>query len=187
VRYRAFLSYSSADRAIGERFQRAIERYRIPKPLRGQDRGFGPVPKYLTPVFRDRSDASASADLSAELGDALRSSDALIPLCSPASARSEWVNTEIRRFKALGRSERVFPVVVAGTPRRFDPLDAPDAAFPPALFQNVDAQATVIGEDDATPLAADIRPEGDGFDLARLKIVSALTGVPLTELTQRQL
>jgi hypothetical protein len=33
---RAFISYSSKDRLVGERFPRAIERYQIPKPLHGQ-------------------------------------------------------------------------------------------------------------------------------------------------------
>ena len=187
MRYRAFISYSSADRVVGERFQRALERYRIPKPLRGQDRGAGPIPKYLTPVYRDRSDASTSADLSTELGDALADSEALIPLCSPESARSKWVNTEIRRFKALGRGDRVFPVLIAGRPVRHDARDAADGAFPPALFERVDVNGTVVGDTGAVPLAADIRPDGDGFDVARLKVVAGLTGVPLTELTQRHM
>jgi tetratricopeptide (TPR) repeat protein len=176
MRYRAFISYASADRAIGERFQRAIEHYRIPKALRGSDRGAGPTPKYLTPIFRDRSDADVGKSLSAVLEDALERSDALVVLCSPTAARSKWVNLEIQRFTALGRGTRIFPVVVAGTPAKYDPDRAPDGAFPPALFDR-----------DAEPLAADIRPTGDGFDLARLKIVAKLTNIPLTELTQRQL
>ena len=98
MRYRAFISYASADRVVGERFQRAIEHYRLPKPLRGTDHGYGLVPKRLTPLFRDRSDASAGRDLGVTLRTALESSDALVVLCSPASARSKWVNEEIRTF-----------------------------------------------------------------------------------------
>ena len=188
-RYRAFLSYAHADRGLGERFQRAIEHYRIPKPLRGADRGFGRVPKYLTPLFRDRSDANASGDLRQSLRSALEDSDALVPLCSPRSAQSEWVNNEIRVFKSLGRRDRIIPVVLHGTPRRFEAQQAPDGAFPPALFQRVDEAGGVVAEDDPEPLAADLReaPLGDGFDLAKLKVVAALTGIPLTELTGRQL
>ena len=187
MRYRAFISYASADRALGERFQRAIEHYRIPKPLRGTDRGSGIVPKRLTPLFRDRSDANAAGDLGAALDAALESSDALVPLCSPAAARSEWVNREIRKFKALGRTHRIFPVILSGTPRRYHPEHAADGAFPPALFQRVDAAGTIVDGEDPDPLAADIRPEGDGFDAAKLKVVAALTRIPLTELTERQL
>ncbi|MGE0702571.1 MAG: TIR domain-containing protein [Vicinamibacterales bacterium] len=182
----AFISYSSADRLLGEQFQRAIEHYRIPKPLRGADRGAGVIPKYLTPLFRDRSDASAGEDLGATLEKALEDSGALIVLCSPASARSKYVNHEIRRFKALGRDSRIISVIVDGTPRRYDPATAPDGAFPPALFERVDALGTVLDANDAEPLAADIRPAGDGFEFAKLKVVAALTGVTLTELTERQ-
>lgn len=187
MRYRAFISYASADRPLGERFQKAIEHYRIPKPLRGADHGSGIVPKRLTPLFRDRSDANAAGDLGAALDAALASSDALVPLCSPIAARSEWVNHEIRKFKALGRGSRIFPVILSGTPRRYDPDRAPDGAFPPALFQRVDAAGVVVEGEDPDPLAADIRPEGDGFNSARLKVVAALTNIPLTELTERQL
>ncbi|MEO8257014.1 MAG: TIR domain-containing protein [Acidobacteriota bacterium] len=187
MRYRAFISYASADRGIGERFQRAIEHYRIPRPLRGVDRGFGPVPKRLTPLFRDRSDAEAGGSLDAALAVAIERSEAMVLLCSPASARSEWVNKEIRRFKALGRSGRIFPVLVDGAPIRFDGERAPHGAFPPALFQRVDDSGRVIAEDDPEPLAADVRAAGDGFELAKLKVVAGLTGVGLTELTQRQL
>ena len=185
MRYRAFISYASADRALGERFQRAVEHYRIPKPLRGADRGSGIVPKRLTPLFRDRSDANAAGDLGAALDAALASSDALVPLCSPVAARSEWVNHEIRKFKALGRGSRIFPVILSGTPHRYDPERAPDGAFPPALFQRIDAAGAIVEGADPDPLAADIRPEGDGFDSARLKVVAALTSIPLTELTER--
>ena len=186
MRYRAFISYASADRQVGERFQRAIEHYRIPKPLRGTDHGLGPVPKRLTPLFRDRSDASAGRDLGITLRTALEASDALVVLCSPVSARSKWVNEEIRTFKRLGRNARIFPVLVDGASRRHDPELAPDGAFPPALFERFDADGEPIAGDDATPLAPDLRDQGDGLHFARLKIVAALTGVPLTLLTQRQ-
>lgn len=185
-RYRAFISYSTHDRAAGERFQRAIERYRIPKPLRGTDYGHGPVGTRLTPLFRDRSDADASVSLAATLRTALEQSDALVVLCSPASAASHWVNEEIRTFKSLGRGLRVFPVLVDGTPRRYDPETAPEGAFPPALFERVDASGQVLASDEPEPLAPDIRETGDGFHAATLKVVAALTGISLTTLSQRE-
>jgi MTH538 TIR-like domain (DUF1863) len=88
MQYAAFISYSSIDRAMGEQIQRALESYVVPAPLRGQDFGRGPVPKRITPIFRDRWDADASADLGATLQAALQASDALIVLCSPAAACS---------------------------------------------------------------------------------------------------
>lgn len=187
MRYRAFISYSSADRAIGEQFQRAIERYKIPRALRGVDHGFGAVPTRVSPLFRDRSDADASVSLAATLRDALAHSDALVVLCSPAAAKSPWVGEEIRTFKALGRGQRIFPVLVDGEPKRFDAATCPQGAFPPALFARVDATGAMIAEDGPEPLASDLRTTGDGPQLAMLKVVAALSGVPLTLLTERQL
>jgi tetratricopeptide (TPR) repeat protein len=185
MRYRAFISYSSADRALGTRFQRAIERFRIPKPLRGADYGRGATPARLTPLFRDRSDADAGTSLASVLRKALEQSEALVVLCSPASARSPWVNQEIRTFKALGRADRIVSVVVAGEPRRFDMDRAPDGAFPPALFERVGPDGRTAAGEDPEPLAADVRETADGFRGALLKVVAALAGIPLTVLTSR--
>ena len=187
MRYRAFISYASVDRAIGEQFQRAIERYKIPRVLRGANHGFGAVPTRVAPLFRDRSDANASVSLAVTLRSALEDSDALVVLCSPAAATSPWVGQEIRTFKALGRAERIFPVIVDGVPARFDAARCPQGAFPPALYARVDASGAVIADDGPEPLASDVRVTGDGLHVAMLKVVAALTGVPLTILTQRQL
>ncbi len=186
MRYRAFISYASADGVVAARIQQAIERYRIPRGLRSADRGQGPVPTRLTPLFRDRSDAEAGGSLTHALSTALERSDALIVLCSPAAARSEWVGIEILRFKALGRSHRIFPIILTGSPERFDASLSPEGAFPPALFQRVNQAGALLDGTDPEPLAADIRLTGDGFELAKLKVVAGLTGIPLTELTQRQ-
>src|SRR5262245_59824950 len=185
MRYRAFVSYSSADRAIGERLQREIEHFRIPRSLRGQDFGRGVVPKYLTPLFRDRSDASAGSNVTKTLTQALMESECLIVLSSPVSAQSHWVNTEIRTFKTLGRGDRIFPVLVDGRPCR-NASSAPDGAFAPALLQEFDENGAVISEEAPEPLAADVRESGDGFHSATLKLVAAMTGIPLTLLTDRQ-
>ena len=186
IRYAAFISYSSVERRIGEQFQSALERYTVPAPLRGQDFGRGPVPKRITPVFRDRWDADASIDLGATLRSALHASDALIVLCSPAAARSPWVGEEIREFKRSGRGARVFPVLIAGLPERFDLQLEPKGAFPPALFQQWDASTGLWQDDAREPLAPDARNEGDGLRFTVLKLVAALTAIPLTTLTQRQ-
>lgn len=183
-RYTAFVSYSSRDRAIGEKFHSSLEAYKIPKPLIGRDTANGPVPKRLTPIFRDRSDAKAEVNLAEALTRALEASSALIVLCSPSSAASVWVNREIEHFKSLGRHHRVFAVVIDGRPVEFEAEKNPDGAFPPALL--VDE----FGER-CEPLAADLRePDnvqpGDGFEYAKLKTVASIIGVSLTELSQRQ-
>lgn len=186
MRYAAFISYSSVDRRVGEALQKALEAYTVPAPLRGQDFGRGPVPKRVAPVFRDRWDADASVDLGATLRAALQASDALVVLCSPASACSPWVGEEIREFKRGGRGERIFPVLIEGLPDRFDPERAPRGAFHPGLFERWDAARACWTPDEREPLAPDLRSEGDGLRYTVLKLVAALTAVPLTTLTQRQ-
>jgi hypothetical protein len=141
VRYAAFISYSNADRSIGEALQKALEAYVIPASLRGQDFGSGALGKRIGPVFRDRWDANASADLGATLQQALAASQALIVLCSPRSAQSRWVGEEIRSFKRAGRDASVLPVLIDGLPVRHDPEARPHGAFHPALFEAWDGPA----------------------------------------------
>jgi len=186
MQYAAFISYSSSDRALGEQIQKALESYVVPASLRGQDFGRGPIPKRVSPIFRDRWDAGASADLGVTLTGALQASDALIVLCSPAAARSAWVGREIRAFKRAGRGDRIYPVLIDGLPDRFDPDHNPQGAFPPALFERWAESGTECVLDERKPLAPDMRPEGDGLRFTVLKLTAALTGVPLTTLTQRQ-
>ncbi len=81
----------------------ALESYRIDKDLVGRETPRGPVPKTLRPIFRDREDFSAGHSLTSQTLAVLEASQFLIVLCSPNSARSHYVNEEIRRFKALGR------------------------------------------------------------------------------------
>lgn len=186
MRYAAFISYSSLDRRQGEALQKALEAYRLPVSLRGQDFGRGPLPKRVAPVFRDRWDADASIDLGATLQAALLASDALIVLCSPHSARSTWVGEEIRAFKRSGRAERIFPVLIDGVPARQDPQAQPQGAFHPSLFERWNAERGEWQPEPREPLAPDVRGEGDGLHFTVLKLVAALTAVPLTTLTQRQ-
>src|SRR4051812_28366232 len=97
--YRAFISYSHRDKQLARRLHRELESYRIPAKLVGKVTGVGVVPRRLRPIFRDREELPASGDLSAELSEALRQSRFLVVICSPASAKSRWVNEEILQFK----------------------------------------------------------------------------------------
>src|SRR6187402_3274558 len=97
--YRAFISYSHRDKAHVRRLHRAVESFRIPQKLVGKVTSVGEVPRRLAPVFRDRDELPASPDLGGELSSALRRSMFLIVICSPASAKSKWVDEEILQFK----------------------------------------------------------------------------------------
>src|SRR5689334_10627361 len=107
IKYRAFLSYSHRDRAWATWLHSALERYRIGKDLVGRPTPIGPVPKTLRPIFRDRDDFSAGHSLTEQTLTALEASQFLIILCSPHAAQSHYVDEEIRRFKMLGRGDRI--------------------------------------------------------------------------------
>ncbi|MDI1364842.1 MAG: toll/interleukin-1 receptor domain-containing protein, partial [bacterium] len=95
-RYKAFISYSHHDRKTAEWVHRALETYRAPRRLT-TIRGAAAM-RTLTPIFRDRDELTASSDLGEVIRDALGRSDALIVLCSSASAASRWVDQEVAYF-----------------------------------------------------------------------------------------
>jgi hypothetical protein len=136
------------------------------------------VPKALRPV-RDREDFSAGHSLTAQTIAALEASQFLIVICSPRSAQSPYANEEIRRFKALGRGERVLPVIVDG-----EPGDPARGCFAPALRFKLAPDGTLSGEHEE-PIAADARPQGDGKEMAKLKLAAGLLGLRLDEIVGR--
>lgn len=168
--YRAFLSYSHVDEAVARRLHRWLEAYRIPSRLVGAASPFGPVPRRLTPIFRDRVELPAASSLDKEVRQALAASDVLLVLCSPDARSSKWVDAEIALFRSLHPDRPIITALLKG-----DPADS----FPPALL--TPDPSGVVQE----PIAADFRPEHDGTKLARLKIVAGLTGVALDQIIQR--
>jgi hypothetical protein len=177
--YRAFLSYSHRDMAWAKWLHKALESYSIDKDLIGRETSRGLIPKTLRPIFRDRDDFSAGNSLTDQTAQALHGSQFLIAICSPNAARSHYVNEEIRRFKHLGRSSEVIPVIVDGTPG-----DAERECFPPAVRFKLDSRGALTSEREE-PIAADARPEGDGKEIAKQKIVAGLLGLGLDEIMRR--
>ena len=171
IGYSVFISYSHSDRAWAIWLQRALEAYRIPKRLQGRVTAFGTIGARIGRVFRDRDELAASADLSEAVRGGLEASSNLIVVCSPRSARSRWVNEEIRIFRALGKGDRIRSLIVEGEPHAADPERE---CLPPALL-----------EAGAEPLAADVRKTQDGKAGARLKIIAGILDVPYDELRQR--
>ncbi len=178
MRYGAFLSYSHADETVARWLLRRLEGYRVPSRLVGTHGSSGVIPPRLGLVFRDRDELPTAVDLGRVITAALNESAALVVVCSPAAARSRWVNAEIEAFRATGRGERIFCYVVAGDPslRRGD-----GACFPPALLV-----PDVAGGPLHEPLAADARSEGDGREQAFLRLVAGLLGVGFDDLAQRE-
>lgn len=184
--YRAFISYSHADSVLASRLHRALEGYRIPAKLVGRETPVGIVPRRLTPIFKDREDLAASADLSTGLKSSLAASRFLIVIASPAAARSKWVGEEVRSFKAIHGEARVLVLIASGEPDASSkPGQASDECFPPSVRFRVAADGT-LSENRAEPLAADLRPHGDGWRMARLKLIAGLTGLRLDDVIQRE-
>ncbi len=181
--YKAMVSYSHTDQKWARWLHRALESYRVPKHLVGTDSSAGTVPARLTPVFRDRDELAVSSDLSDRIREALIASEYLIVICSPAAAKSRWVNREIEEFKKLGRSEQVLCLIVEGEP---SVAGADDDCYPQALRQRYDDSGN-LADGDAEPMAADLRKSADGRSLALLKIIAGVIGVGLDVLRQREL
>ncbi|NUN67943.1 toll/interleukin-1 receptor domain-containing protein, partial [Pseudanabaena biceps] len=180
MRYRAFISYSHRDKAVAAWVQGALERYHVPSKLVGRETAVGIVPARLHPLFRDRDELPASGDLGTELKAALRQSMFLILICSPASAKSRWVNEEVLNFKRMHGEGRVLALICDG-----EPGDPERECFPKALQYLIGPDGE-LSDKLAEPIAADIRKHADGKRLAKFKLIAGLTGLRLDDLIQRE-
>ena len=185
-KYRAFISYSHRDAKWGDWLHKALESYRPPRQLVGVVTARGPVPKRLTPVFRDREELASATDLGTLLTEALRQSACQIVICSRQSAKSRWVNEEILAFKRLGREDRIFCLIVDGEPNASDiPAQVDEECFAPALRFKLgpDQELSTVR---AEPIAADARPGKDGKARAKLKLIAGVLGLGFDALARRE-
>lgn len=136
-RYFAFISYNHRDESEAKKLQAILEHYKLPAVARkeiGED-------IQIRPVFRYVSDLGVAV-LREKIKQELDASKYLIVICSPHSAKpnvkgEHWVNDEVKRFIALGRQDRIIPVIVDGVPG-----DEKRECFCPAL-----AEAEIAGVD----------------------------------------
>ena len=124
--YYAFISYKREDEKWAKWLQRKLEHYRFPTKING----YAELPKYIRPIFRDTTDLAPGL-LVEEIDSALRSSEWLIVICSPRSAKSQWVCKEAQTFIDMGRVDRIIPFVIEGTPFS---NDTTTECFPDALL-----------------------------------------------------
>jgi eukaryotic-like serine/threonine-protein kinase len=183
--YFAFLSYSHRNQPMANWLHQALERFVVPSHLVGRITDHGPVPKRLTPIFRDLNELPASDDLGHEIRSAIAGSRFLIVLCSPSAARSRWTNAEIEVFKRVRPDGCIFAAIVDGEPFASDlPGREDEECLPKALRFKYDRrgrQTTTKAE----PLAADLRGTGEVRRLGFLKLVAGMLGLGLDELVQR--
>ena len=176
-RYRAFISYSHSDAPTARWLHRALEGYRPPPEVVAR---LDASRRRITPVFLDRDETRATGSISGALTAALNASEFLIVVCSPAAARSRWVNEEVAHFKRSGRANNVLCVLAGG-----DAAD-PTHTFPRACLFEFDAAGELDTSAPVEPLAADLRRTGDGRNRAMLKLASTMLDVRFDDLVRRE-
>ena len=116
MKYTAFISYNSKDDQWAKWLQRKLESYSMPvvkRNERDEDERQDEKTKHFR-VFRYRSDLN-TISLNEGLAKELDEARGLIVICSPNSARSQWVGMEIQHFISTGRKDRILPFIVSGT------------------------------------------------------------------------
>ena len=116
-KYFAFISYNQHDVAWGKRLQRKLENYKMAATL-CSEKGWKRTP--IRPVFFAPTDIQPN-ELTEELKERLEASRHLIVICSPNSAKSEWVGKEIAYFHSLGREKNIHFFIIEGVPNSNDP------------------------------------------------------------------
>jgi hypothetical protein len=168
-RYRAFLSYSHADKRFARRLHHRLETYRLPNSLLPNG-GTGRLGK----IYLDHEDFGAESNLPGAVQRALADSEALIVVVSPASLQSLWVREEVRVFKKLRPAGDIFCIYAprhGGQP--LGDLLVGDKA-PANLLIDVPAEPLVVNVDEL------------GFEDGSLALIAALFGRGYDELRNRE-
>lgn len=116
-RYFAFISYNSKDTEWGKKVLRKLEKFRLPSTL-CNERDLERRP--IRPIFFAPTDIQPGP-LSEELQERLKASRNLIVICSPNSAKSEWVGREIEFFHNIGRTKNIHFFIIDGIPNSSNP------------------------------------------------------------------
>ena len=139
-KYYAFISYSHKDQKIARKLQKRLEKYHLPAALQKKHPG---LPKKLSPVFIDELDLVGIGTLKESLQEKLNESNYLIVICSPNSAKSEYVNDEVSYFIKKGKTDHIIPFIIDGEPHA---NDSSVECFPPAIL-NLPREHELLGID----------------------------------------
>lgn len=166
-KYFAFISYSHKDSEMAKWLQHEFEYYELPAKLfeERKDLHKKDLPESFRPVFRDE-DELAGGELKPQISEALADSEYLIVICSPNSAQSLYVDSEIKEFISLSQKNkrRIFPFIVEGKPHQ-DEKNKKNECFPKTLLE--------LSDDKTDPIeliAGDIK--ATGRDHAFVKILA---------------
>lgn len=128
-KYKAFISYSHKDKKFATKLHSFLETYKIPSALlKDKKNKFNKLGKF----FKDVDELPASHSLPDKIDKALEESEYLIIICSPFSAKSLWVNKEVKNFIQKSSPDKILPIIVDGIPNTNDYIEC----FPEELKKN---------------------------------------------------
>lgn len=166
-KYYAFISYSGKDEKWAKWLHTNLENYHIPAALCKNNPN---LPKRIRPVFWYKKDLSGTK-LKEALEKELESSRYLIVICSPDSAKSEWVSDEVQFFIDKGKCKYIIPFIVDGVPHS---VDENKECFPESL-RNLSREDEIRG----------ISVQAEGRQHALVDVVATMFGVSFDILWQR--
>ena len=180
-KYYAFVSYCHEDKKWAKRLQFKLEHYKIPSSLNGRT----DLPKAIRPVFKDDSELT-SGDIPKQILDALEQSRYLVVICSPRSAKSDWVNKETEAFIKMGRKDNIIPFVIEGTAYSKNP---DTECYPKAILDMPTEQKLGLPSEKKI-LGADINRKTNRWpwlnkEHAYAQLVSRILGVGFDDIWQR--
>ena len=178
--YIAFISYrhKPLDLSVAKKLHRRIERYVIPKELRGCEGAAGG--SRLGLVFRDQDELPISNNLTENIRTALDHAKFLIVVCSKDTPESLWVRREISYFLEHHDRDHLLAILIDG---------GPEESFPPQLTEVRDEEGNLI--ETVEPLAANIVADSELkrnrlFQTESLRILASLIGCPYDALYHRE-
>lgn len=166
-KYFAFISYSSKNEKWAKWLHSKLEHYHIPTALCKDNPN---IPKKIRPVFWYKKDLSGSR-LKEALEKELEVSRYLIVICSPDSAKSEWVNDEVKSFITREKGGDIIPFIVEGTPHS---ANVDEECFPESLRK-------LSREDELRGISV----LAEGKHHALVDVIATMLGVSFDTLWQR--
>lgn len=159
--YDVFLSYrhKPLDNRICKKVHTLLETFKPPKRFKQAD---------IKRVFRDDEELPVAGVLSDTIAQALKSAKVLLVICSKDTPQSQWVDKEVRTFIELGRSEKIYALLIDGDP---------ETSFPPSLklVPGINTRTLNIKASEERHSNAKLKKE-------LLKVISASTETPIDQL-----
>ena len=136
-KYFAFISYKSEDLSEAWKLKKKLDSYKLPAILCKQ---YAKERKPTKEAFLDKTNIQPGS-LNDELRKNLDSAHYLIVVCSPRSAKSEYVQSEIEWFSRNGREDQIFLFIIESDPKNIG------ASLNPAILDAQKKWSSRDGED----------------------------------------